>query len=186
MSAKLISFDNQQRQWEGIESEILEKNLPLRSKYKATDTLNEYEKTGKANVMASWQQTKIGGAAFVNSTGGGIAHNRNIPIANPTYATATNTRKWTSAEGIKNLRIFATSGTDEAISANEGFIAVINAPNDATAAAWLADDGAESQDVLYEGGSLFETLLISRTAPILRIDVKPLNNVLRLVIGATP
>ena len=133
-----------------------------------------------------WRQTKSGGKALVNSTGGGIAHNRNIPIANPTYATATNTRKWTSAEGIKNLRIFATSGTDEAISANEGFIAVINAPNDATAAAWLADDGAESQDVLYEGGSLFETLLISRTAPILRIDVKPLNNVLRLVIGATP
>lgn len=118
----------------------------------------------------------------------GPAHNRNIAAAAVTHpgTDATNTETWTIAENIKQLLVRATVNTPAAVTSGDAFIAVINAPTASIAKAWLEDVGAGlGQDVVYETGYFGEVLDIRRTTPITRIDVLPLNAIMRINIAAT-
>ncbi len=116
----------------------------------------------------------------------GPAHNRNIALAATTHpgTDATNTATWTAAEAVTELTIDAIPTTAGAVQANDKYLVVVNAPSAAVAKAWLEDAGTASQDVLYEVGSLQSQKVISRSAPITRVDVLPIGDTMRVIIGA--
>ena len=79
------------------------------------------------------------------------SHNRNIAAANFTYARATNSASWVAGTHISAIKInpVIASGATPLAGDILGY-AVINAPNEAVAAAWLADAGSASTDVQYK------------------------------------
>lgn len=126
------------------------------------------------------------GAAHVTISGGGIAHNRNIPAAATIHPgdDSTNTATWDSSEGVKNLLIHAIPSAGAAIQSDDKFLVVVNAPTAAIAKTWLEDSGSISQDVQYQVGYVNESTLISRSSVITRVDLLPLNGTTRFVVEA--
>ena len=138
--------------------------------------------SNKPTVQASTNR-----AAHVQTGLTGPAHNRNIAAAAVTHPgdDTTNHAKWTVAENVKEVIFDAIPAVGATLQNNEKYIVVVNAPTGAIAKAWLEDAGGPEQDIIYNIGNLSEALVITRTTPITRVDVLPLNVVMRFVINAT-
>lgn len=128
----------------------------------------------------------INGMGHVMVGSAGQAHNRNINAASSTYAAATNSSTWVT--GVTDISITPlVTTTQGAVQNGQACLVVYDAPNDATAAAWLADTGSASADVAYDLVYAGTTLTRQFTDGITRIDVLPIgtgNTVMRVTIGA--
>ena len=104
----------------------------------------------------------------------GFAHNRFLPATATTYASATNSAQYISGAYPTKLSILAVPATTVTYVAGTllGWV-VVNAPNDATAAAWLSQAGAESVDVPYWPILMGMATEIGEDYSILRADVLP-------------
>lgn len=120
------------------------------------------------------------------------SQNRNLNAANATYASATNSATWTSP-GVNEVSITPiVTLTQGGLQNAQACLVVYDAPNDAVAAAWLADIGSVNADVEYDIVFVGQTL--TRTfnsptgpAPIKRVDVLPIGTgvtTMRVLIGA--
>lgn len=107
------------------------------------------------------------------------ARNRNIAAAATSWANATNTVTWTS--GIYEVTVTVNLAAAASVT---GALIVFDAPNDATASAWLSDAGSQSSDVQYAVvlNAQRQTFLLS--APITRLDVLALGAACRILVEA--
>lgn len=126
-------------------------------------------------------------ALHVTVGSGGQTHNRNINAASSTWASATNTATWLSP-GVTDISITPlVTTTQGAVQNGQACLVVYDAPNDAVAAAWLADAGSSSTDVVYDLVMAGATLNRQFSSGISRIDVLPIgtgNSVMRVLVGA--
>lgn len=109
----------------------------------------------------------------------GIYQGRNLAAANTTYASASNSVTWTPGFGVTEVTISAPT-----TASLTGILVVFDAPNDAVAAAWLADAGSATTDIQYvlvEPGFPRTFQFISQ---ITRLDVLPLGANCRVVVEA--
>ncbi len=104
----------------------------------------------------------------------GIAHNREIAAPALAYASATNSTQWAAGAQPTKLQVMALPATTVTYAAGTllGY-AVINSPNDAYAAAALAQAGSEFTDVPWWPILMNVTTEIPSDFPITRLDVLP-------------
>ncbi len=122
-------------------------------------------KTGSSGAQ------QVNGQQLVTLGPNSLSHNRRI-APGTTYSSATNTATWPSGAQPTALEI------DPLIPTNLSFpvgsllgYAVVNAPNDATASAWLTDPGSSSTDVQYSAILMGQKTDILYDYPIPRADV---------------
>ncbi len=114
----------------------------------------------------------------------GLSHNRLLPATATVYSSTTNSAQWPAGAQPTSLLISALPATSVTYPVGSllGY-AVVNAPNDATAASWLSQAGDESVDVQYYPILMGIPLSIKEDAPITRCDVLPTIASLPIFIG---
>lgn len=138
--------------------------------------------------MKEWFPNTVGAAAKTNVAFfgiKGIAHNRNIAAAAVAVPVdrSNNYASFTAAEQVREVTINAVGSVGGAVTNDDAYLVVINAPTAGIAKGWLDDAGAAGQDVLYEVGYVGTPLVIQRTTNILHVDVKPISEVMRFGIS---
>jgi hypothetical protein len=93
-------------------------------------------------VGGTWRLHSIGGAGHVYPGIEGEAQTRRLNALATTYARATNGADFTAVGGVRE--IYITLLPTAAFTNEKKAIATFDAPNEATAAAWLSDTGGQA------------------------------------------
>ena len=151
---------------------------------------DEYEEDDTGSfckyTSAGWVYLRVGGAAIVRNVEGTgeVTKNRNINAAATTYAAATNSATWTSADNVTDINIVVKSATAAAIQNDEFVLVVYDVTNEAVAAGFFADTGGISSDIEYEMIPVGVPISRQFTSYLSRIDVLPLNDTMRVIVKA--
>ncbi len=131
-----------------------------------TDTGIQWEFNG-----TSWIVNTINAQRVTISGPVGLSHNRRLGSAAATYSSTTNTATYAAGAQPTALSVSAEAPTtDTNIAGTLLAIVVINAPNDATASAWLSDAGTSTTDVQYWPVYKGIPTEITSDTPISRVD----------------
>ena len=72
----------------------------------------------------------------------------------------------------------------EALTANPALLVAFDAPSDATASLWLTDTGGAAVNIMYDIIHVGENKTYNFTSYLSRLDVLPLTDAMRVVVGA--